>query len=139
MAITKSKKQEILAKLSGILKDASSLVFVRFNKLTVADASKVRSALKKEGVGYFVAKKTLIKRALAEQGYTGTLPDMPGEIAVAWTSTDATAPARGIYEHGKKLKGALALVGGVYFTFEFCPSCGLAKITIFLLCGRKPN
>src|SRR3989338_7236874 len=74
----------------------------------------MRRELSKEGVRYFVAKKTLILRALKERGYEGDVPALPGEIAVAWTSEDATAPARGIYEHIKKLKGFLSLLGGVF-------------------------
>ena len=115
MAITKDKKREILAKLADIFKEASASVFVGFTKVTVADTSKVRKELAQAGVRFFVAKKTLIRKALTDRGYAGDIPELPGEVAVAWTSgEDVTAPARGIYEHGKKLKGALALLGGVF-------------------------
>lgn len=114
MAISKDKKSEILAKLGSAFGEASSIVFVGFSKLSVADASKLRKDLSQAGVRYFVAKKTLIKKALAERGYTGEVPELPGEVAVAWTVSDVTAPARGIYEYGKKLKGAVALLGGVF-------------------------
>lgn len=114
MAITKAKKQEISSKLEELVQKATSIVFVRFNKLSVADTSVMRKQLKSEGVGYYVAKKTLIKRALATKGYTGELPDMPGEIAIAYSESDATAPARLIYTASKKYKEALAIVGGVF-------------------------
>lgn len=115
MAISKDKKREIVAKLEGAFKEASAIAFVGFTKFTVADSSKMRRELAKEGVRYFVAKKTLIKRALAEREYGGDVPALPGEVAVAWTTGgDATAPARGVYEYGKKLKGVLALLGGVF-------------------------
>ena len=114
MAISKDKKREIIAKLSDAFKEASSIVFVGFTKLTVADSSRMRKELSQAGVRYFVAKKTLIRKALAEHGYAGEVPALPGEVAVAWTTEDVTAPSRGIYEHGKKLKGALALLGGVF-------------------------
>lgn len=114
MAISKDKKREIIAKLADAFREASSVVFVGFTKLTVADSSRMRKELSQAGVRYFVAKKTLIRKALAERGYAGEVPALPGEVAVAWTTEDITAPARGIYEHGKKLKGALALLGGVF-------------------------
>jgi large subunit ribosomal protein L10 len=115
MAISKDKKRAIIAKLTDAFKEASSIVFVGFSKLTVKDASRLRKDLEQAGVRYFVAKKTLIRRALSEQGYTGEVPDLPGEVAVAWTKgTEVTAPARGVHEHGKKLKGAIALLGGVF-------------------------
>ncbi len=114
MAITKAKKQEVVAKVADSVKDAASVVFVAFKGLTVADTSAMRRALRNGGIGYYVAKKTLIRRALADSGYTGTMPELPGEIAMAWSSGDATAPAREIYEHGKKHKDALSIVGGVF-------------------------
>jgi large subunit ribosomal protein L10 len=114
MAINKAKKEDIVGKLKEAFKDATSVVFVKFHKLTVADTSAIRKALKSEGIGYYVAKKTLIRRALEAQGYEGEIPELPGEIAIAWSKDDATAPARGIFEHGKKHKGALAIVGGVF-------------------------
>ncbi|HVM58733.1 MAG TPA: 50S ribosomal protein L10 [Candidatus Paceibacterota bacterium] len=115
MAISKDKKRDILAKLESAFKEASSVAFVGFSKLTVTDASKLRKELRDSGVRYFVAKKTLLKRALAERGYAGSLPELPGEVAVAWTTDeDATAPMRGVHGFGKKLAGALTLLGGVF-------------------------
>ena len=114
MAITKQKKVEISAKLSELIGNATSIVFVRFNKLSVAETSAVRKSLKEEGVGYYVAKKTLIKRALAEKAYEGEVPEMEGEIAIAYSESDATAPARLIHLASKKYKNALAIVGGVF-------------------------
>ena len=114
MAISKDKKSAILAKLTDAFKEASSIAFVSFSKLTVKDASRVRKELSEAGVRYYVAKKTLIRLALKQKGYEGEIPELPGEVAVAWTADDVTAPARGVYDLGKKLKGAIALVGGVF-------------------------
>ena len=52
MAITKQKKKEILEKLDGIIQKNKSLVFVKFNKVTVADASKIRRSMRDAGVGH---------------------------------------------------------------------------------------
>ncbi|MHB8860711.1 MAG: 50S ribosomal protein L10 [Minisyncoccota bacterium] len=114
MAISKDKKREIVAKLNDAFKESSAVTFVGFTKLTVADASRMRAELAEAGVRFFVAKKTLIRRALEEQGYKGSIPELPGEVAVAWTADDVTAPARGVYEFGRKLKGVLTLLGGVF-------------------------
>lgn len=126
MAITKAKKQDIVAKVQDALKDAASVVFVGFKGITVADTSAMRKALKGEGVGYYVAKKTLLRRALADAGYQGQLPELPGEVAIAYTKEDATAPARGIHEHGKKHEG-LAILGGV-FEGKFLDAAGMKAI-----------
>jgi len=127
MAITKAKKQEVTEKIANSIKGAASIVFVHFKGLTVADTSAMRKALRADGVGYYVAKKTLIRRALADQGYEGTLPELPGEIAIAWSAEDATLAARDIFEHGKKHKGALSIMGGV-FDGKFTDAAGMNAI-----------
>lgn len=127
MAITKEKKQDVVTKVADALGTAASVVFVHFKGLSVADTSAVRKALKEEGVGYYVAKKTLIKRALAEKGYEGDLPNLPGELALAWSKEDPTAAARGIYEAGKKHKDALSIMGGVYEN-RFIDASGMTAI-----------
>ena len=114
MAISKDKKRAIVAKLTDAFKEASSVVFVGFTKLTVKDASAMRKTLKAADVRYYVAKKSLLRLALKERDYEGQAPDLPGEVAVAWTTSDVTAPARGVYDFGTKLKGALTLLGGVF-------------------------
>ena len=114
MAISKDKKSEIIAKLTDAFKEAKSVAFVGFTKLTVKDASAMRKLLADANVRYYVAKKTLIRKALEKSGYAGEVPELPGEVAVAWTTEDVTAPARGVYDFGTKLKGALTLLGGVF-------------------------
>lgn len=114
MAITKQKKAEILGKLSTILKGAASGVFVSFKGLTVAEVNALRAELKKEKVGYTVVKKTLLAKAMGEQGIEGTMPDMPGETAFAYLTEgdDVTAPARTLQVFVKKFKDKLAFLGG---------------------------
>jgi large subunit ribosomal protein L10 len=112
VAITKAKKTDILAKLETIKKDSDSIVFVNFKGVSVSDTSAMRKKLREEGVGYFVAKKTLIKRAFGE-AFEGEMPQLDGEIAVAY-SKDAIAPAQNVKDFAKKHKEAIAIAGGIF-------------------------
>lgn len=112
MAITKDKKKEILDKLADVVK-SGSVVFVSFRGLPVATATALRRSLKEQGTKYFVTKKTLLKKAFTESGIAGTLPELPGEAAVAYGS-DPLATAKGIYEFEKSTQGQVQIVGGVY-------------------------
>lgn len=112
MAITKAKKETILGKLEGVKGEAESIVFVKFNGMSVAATTSMREELRQKGVGYFVAKKTLMKRTFGES-FTGTMPQLDGEIAIAY-STDAIAPAQNIKDFAVKYKNNLAIVGGVF-------------------------
>ena len=112
MAITKAKKETILSKLDGVKSGSESIVFVNFKGLGVGDTTAMREALKGQGVEYFVAKKTLIKRAF-DGAFEGNIPQLDGEIAVAY-STDAITPAQQIKEFSGKYKEKVSIVGGVF-------------------------
>ena len=112
MAITKAKKQDILTKLESVKNDSDSIVFVSFKGVPVSDTTAMRAALREEGVGYFVAKKTLMKRAF-DGAFEGEMPPLEGEIAVAY-SADAIAPAQNIKKFAQQYKDNLAIVGGVF-------------------------
>lgn len=113
MAISKDKKKEIVASFDSVVKDAESIVFVKFSSLNVADVNKLRRGLDQHGIGYKVGKKTLLKRVLDQKGFSGDMPDLPGEIAIAY-GKDSIAPAREIYKFSKELKDAVSIVGGVF-------------------------
>ena len=113
MAISKAKKGEIVEKLKKAFKDAKSLVFVNFHGLNVANATSMRRALKNESVSYTVAKKTLANRALEGEKFTGTKPELDGELALAW-GDDLVAPAREVHVFQKKFPEALKILGGIF-------------------------
>ncbi len=117
MAKTRQQKEDILERLTSIFKDSASTVFVHFKGLTVGNEMTMRHTLEEDGVGYFVAKKTLMRKAAEQAGITGDVPELEGEIAVAHSSFgngDPTAPARGIHSFVQKYEGSLAIVGGIY-------------------------
>jgi large subunit ribosomal protein L10 len=113
MPITKEKKVTIQGDIAQKIKSAESLVFVNFHKLNVSDTNEVRRTLRSEGIGYSVAKKTLIKRAFAGEKIEGEMPELMGEVALVY-GNDPIAPARGIYQFQKKFKDQVTLIGGVF-------------------------
>jgi large subunit ribosomal protein L10 len=113
MPITLDKKKSLVSGLENSLKGAKSVVFVKFDKLTVADVNSLRRGLQKESVGYVVAKKTLLKRALGVGGITGELPEMPGQVAIAY-GEDLLAPAREVLAFQKTHKDNISIIGGVF-------------------------
>ena len=113
MARTKVAKKEIIDKVSKIADASASLVFVNIHGLKVSGANEVRRKLKSEGVGFFVSKKTLAKKALEEKSIVGTIPELGGEVGIAY-GTDLIAPAREIYAFQKKFKEGVTILGGVF-------------------------
>jgi large subunit ribosomal protein L10 len=113
MAITREKKEEVIGRVTDVLAGASTVVFAKFKKLPVVEQTALRRALSAQGVGYTVAKKTLLKRALGTRGITGELPVLEGEISLAYGS-DELAPARELAVFVKKFPEQLAFAGGVF-------------------------
>jgi large subunit ribosomal protein L10 len=117
MPRTKVEKKEILEKVETIVKDAESIVFVNFHGLKVGDTVAVRRQLRKEGVGFFVAKKSLTRKALegtkTGKTFSGTLPELAGELGIAY-GKDLIAPAREVFAFQNKFKGNIAILGGIF-------------------------
>ena len=113
MAITKTQKKEIAAKLDTAL-SSETAVFVSFDKLGVEANNTLRKALKSNDSDYMVAKKTLINRAMDASSATGEKPTLGnGMVAVAY-GNDQMAPAREVFEFEKTNKGAITIIGGIF-------------------------
>ena len=115
MAITKQKKVELIASMSERLADAKSIVFVNFKALGAADTKILRRKLSADNVGYFVTKKTLAKRVLGDLKAKGDMPELPGELAIAY-GEDLLTPARETYafQTTPRDKGSISIVGGIF-------------------------
>jgi large subunit ribosomal protein L10 len=112
MAITKGKKKDILEKLKGVT-DKNSVVFLNFHGLPVNETAEVRRKLRESGVSYFVAKKSLVKKAFGDTSITGEIPQLDGELALAYAD-DLIAPAREVFSFQKKYADKVSILGGVF-------------------------
>lgn len=115
MAITKQKKVELVASMKERLADAKSIVFVNFKALSAAETKMLRRKLSADKVGYFVTKKTLAKRVLTDLKAKGEMPELPGELAIAY-GEDLLSPARETYafQTMPRDKGSISIVGGIF-------------------------
>ncbi len=113
MAITREKKEVIVSKVGDIISHSSMIVFAKFKGLPVVEQNEMRRGLNTQDIGYTVAKKSLVRRALDGAKVQGTLPELEGEIALAY-GTDELAPAREVLAFIKKFPEHLAFAGGVF-------------------------
>lgn len=105
-------KQPIVDEIAGYLSDAQAMVLVDYRGLTVEEDTKLRKSLREAGVDYKVYKNTLIKRAIKGTIFEGVADLCEGPTAIATSATDATAPARVLFEAAKTMPN-LELKGGV--------------------------
>ncbi len=112
MALLKSRKEEMIKDIEEAVNKSTSVVFVNFHGLNVADETNLRKDLRSQEIGYKVSRKTLLKRALKGKA-EGEIPDLPGEVAMAY-SKDQIASAREVYNFQKNNKVSLNILGGIF-------------------------
>ena len=105
-------KKAVVEALSGKIKEATSIVFVDYKGINVAQDTDLRKQFRDAGVEYTVVKNTLTRFAAKENGYDFD-EVLNGTTAMACTTGDPIAPARIVCEFAKKNKLPLAIKGGV--------------------------
>ena len=109
--VLESKKAAVEV-LSGKIKEATSVVFVDYKGITVAQDAELRKQFREAGVEYSVVKNTLTRFAAKENGYDFD-EVLNGTTAMASTTGDPIAPARIVCEFAKKNKLPMSIKGGV--------------------------
>ena len=105
-------KKAVVETLSGKIKEATSVVFVDYKGITVAQDAELRNQFREAGVEYSVVKNTLTRFAAKENGYNFD-EVLNGTTAMASTTGDPIAPARIVCEFAKKNKIAMSIKGGI--------------------------
>ena len=106
-------KKAVVETLSAKIKEATSVVFVDYKGITVAQDCELRKQFRDAGVEYTVVKNTLTRFAAKDCGYDFD-EVLNGTTAMASTTEDPIAPARIVCEFAKKNKlKNLAIKGGI--------------------------
>ena len=112
MAITRDKKNTLVAEMSDVLQDAKMTVFAQYQGLSVADVQELRAAAREAGVTIKVIKNRLVRVALASNDvYKDTdTSALTGQLLYAISTTDEVAPAQ-VLDKFAKTHPALVFVG----------------------------
>ncbi|MFZ2544587.1 MAG: 50S ribosomal protein L10 [Candidatus Saccharimonadales bacterium] len=103
MAITKAKKNELVAEVSTIFATSKLTVFAKYDGLSVADIQTLRRAASETGVSIKVVKNRLVRVAMAANDtYKNTdTALLTGQLLYATSSEDEVAPAKILAEFMK--------------------------------------
>ena len=123
MALSRDKKNQLVAELSEALKDAKMTAFAEYKGLTVADLQELRKDAREAGVSIKVVKNRLVRVAMQEvenlkESDTSALK---GQLVYAISTEDEIAAAQVLGKFAKnhpdlKLVGAFADNGDVMDT-----------------------
>ncbi len=113
MAISRDKKNELVAELTELLTNAKTTAFATYQGLSVADVQVLRAAARDNGVVIKVVKNRLVRVALNDvEAYKDVdTSSLNGQLLYAMSAEDEVAPAKVLSEFAKT-NPALAIAGG---------------------------
>lgn len=119
MAISKTKKTQLVADLTELLNDSKMVVYAKYQGLTVAELQDLRKSARENGVKIKIVKNRLVKVAMNDIAvYKDTdTSGLVGQLLYATSTEDEVAPAKILAEFAKN-HTALELAGGFNDTGE---------------------
>ncbi len=121
MSANLEAKKQVVEDIKAKIQGSKSVVFVKFDGLTVAEDTELRREFRKNNVEYKVLKNTLIKRAFNDLGITDFDEDLNGPTSVAFGS-DETGASKVIIDavkkYDKKVSVKSAYVDGGYVNVD---------------------
>lgn len=123
MALTKEKKQEVIAEVSGLLQDSKLTVVAAYKGTPVKAMQALRKAGKESGTTLKVVKNRLVIQALksTETYKEAETSALEGMLLYAFNSEDEVAPAKTLAEFAKK-QPTIEFVGAYNADGEFMPA-----------------
>lgn len=119
MAISKTRKSDIVSSLSEKVKSVKSAFFVDYTGMTVKQTQGLKRALAKIGSEYVVSKKNLLNIAFKNNGIESfDSQSGKGGCAVILNNTDEVSGIKEFYkfnkDYTKKTKKSFPVLGGFY-------------------------
>ena len=114
MKVNKNKqiKEVKVAEIKEKMEKAQSMVFTKYQGLTVEEDTQLRKKLREAGVDYKVYKNSLTTIAAKRLGFEGAIELFKGPISIAFGYEDPTSGARILDEFAKTHK-KIELKGGI--------------------------
>ncbi len=114
MPKTREQKKAILQDLTDKIQKAKAVVFVGFQGLKVKDIEELRKICRENGLEYYAAKKTLLKKALDSLGLSPAENEdiFSQEVALVYSYEDEVSGAK-IADKFSRSHECLVLKGGI--------------------------
>ena len=99
MAISRARKEELIAEYKGILDDSNGFIIVKYGGLSVPQVDGLRQAIREAEGKYMVTKNTLFTKTLQDNGWA--VPDdlLNGPVAIAFGMDNFPGVAKAVLEY----------------------------------------
>lgn len=110
MAVSKARKEEVLAVYADWLKKSQAVIVVEYTGVTMKDLDNIRSKVRESGGEFHVLKNTLARRAFTDSGLDFPPEFLLNSTAVSFANTDPASTAKALNDATKgnefiKVKG----------------------------------
>jgi large subunit ribosomal protein L10 len=113
VAITKERKQELVAQYNDILTNSDGFVIIETTGLTVKEVQDLRAKIRGANGQYVVAKNTLFRLALQNAGWPVPEKYLKGPVSVAFGKGSFPAVSKTVMDYVKDLTEKMKVKGGV--------------------------
>ena len=115
MAISKEKKEELVAQYADLIQQSRALILTEYKGMSVSDMETLRSKVRDVNGAFYVTKNTLLKLALEESGTT--VPDelLTGQVATGFALGETPSLAKVLVDYADKADN-LVIRGGIMET-----------------------
>lgn len=113
MAISRERKEELLATYKQQIEESNGLILANYSALTVPSLEAARGQALEQDGQIFVIKNTLFRLALQEQGFEPPEDLFSGPLIAAFCHQDVPPLAKMLIDFAKEVDvGALEISGG---------------------------
>ncbi len=112
MAITKQRKEELVAQYGQILQNSSGFIVTEYRGMTMGNFNDLRNKLRDTGGSYVVTKNTLFSIALREAGWTVPEDLLVGPVATAFADGNLPGLAKLLLDFRKDHEEHFIIKGG---------------------------
>ena len=104
LAITKSKKNEILDQYKRWLSESKSVILVEYTGSTMQDMERIRASIRDTGGEFHVVKNTLVKLAFEASGLSLSEEMLEQSTAISFAFSDPAATAKALANVSKEIE-----------------------------------
>jgi large subunit ribosomal protein L10 len=112
LAITKQRKDELVAQYAELLEQSNAVILAEYSGLNVKQLQALRAQVRQADGAFYVTKNTLLRLALAQSGHE--VPDdlLVGQLGAGFAMNETPSLAKALTDFAKD-QDALTIVGGL--------------------------
>lgn len=104
-------RETVANRIKNNLKESSSVFIIKYSGLSSPDLTTLRQSLRSTKAEFFIAKNTIIRRALKDSAYEPMIKFIDGPCGLVFTKEEPVDTARALYGFSRD-HGNLKLEGG---------------------------